>query len=188
MERSDRMVKHIPYKNRGPKQRPGKRDKNHQVKSFGWFQSKRPQTIPNKKVLPPRHHPPQHLKRRQGVPQQLSPPHKPYKSPPKPYKAPPKPPPNRQGVPQVLAPPHKPYKTPPPKVRFKPTVRPIPRNRYRPAPPAPLGPPPAAPSSYSYGAPSYQYQYLPPVEPTPYQVRMSSPAVPINSRTAFITG
>ena len=81
----------------------------------------------------------------------------------------------RQDVQKYLAPPSKPYRPP--------QRRPVtPRPTRPPRPPSPPPRPPSQPLP-----PSYTPQYLPPAQPTPYQVRMSSPQ-PLTSRTAVITG
>ena len=161
MNRSDRMVKS------GTQYLPPvKNDRimhhhygNSGVNRLGYFQRSRPRKPP----LPP---PPKIINRKRRPP------------------PPPPPPPRiqykrRQGVTKVLTPPFKPYKPPPKK-----KVSPVPKKHYK--PPSPPPPQPPTPSSPT---PTYQYQYLPPAQPTPYQVRMSSISpLAINNRTAFITG
>ena len=76
----------------------------------------------------------------------------------------------RQDVNRHLSPPSKPYRPPPQRAPVTP----------RPPPPSKPPPPPGP-------APSYRPLYLPPAQPTPYQLRMSSPQ-PLASRTAVIAG
>ena len=132
---------------------------NNGVNRLGYFQRYRPRKPP-----PP---PPKIIKRRPPIPP---------RPPPTPLKIQYK---RRQGVTKVLTPPLKPYKPPPKK-----KVSLVPKKHYKPPPP-----PPQQPPTQQTPTPTYQYQYLPPAQPTPYQLRMSSISpLSINNRTAFITG
>lgn len=163
MDRRDRMVK---SGTQFPPQLQVINTRNHfsnnnGVNRLGYFQRYRPRKPP-----PP---PPKIIKRRPPIPPRPPPTplHIQYK--------------RRQGVTKVLTPPLKPYKPPPKK-----KVSLVPKKHYKPPPPPP---PPRQPPTQQTPTPTYQYQYLPPAQPTPYQLRMSSISpLSINNRTAFITG